>query len=171
MKSYVSELKYGLVLAVASFAWICLEYAVGLHGKYIEYHPKVSMLFAVIPIVIMWKALVHRRDVLQGGTVSWGQGLASGMVISLVAAVFGAPSIWVFLNFVNPNFFPAMIECAVKVGQATQAEAEAYFTFKSYAIQATFFPLAAGLVTAVILTAVARRKNKAAPAEPAKAAG
>ncbi len=171
MSSYVSELRYGLLLALLSFAWVCLEYAVGLHGRLINYHPIVSTFFAVIPIVILWRALVHRRDVLQGGTVTWGQGLASGMVVSVVTGAFGAPSMWLFLNHVNPKFFPVMIDHAVKSGQSTQAEAEGYFSFQSYATQATLFPLVAGLVTAVILTAVARRTGKAKATEPAKAAG
>jgi hypothetical protein len=171
MSSYVSELRYGLVLVLVSLAWNCFEYAIGLHTTRIELHQYVTFVFVVFPVVIMWKALVHRRDVIQGGTVTWGQGIASGVVLSLVPCAFGAPQMYVFTKFVNPGFFAAMSEYAVKTGQATPEEAAAYFNLKSYAIQASIFPLAAGLVTAVILTAIARRKNKAKPAAPAAAAG
>lgn len=157
MKSYLHEVVYGLVLALASLVWISLEYAVGLHTKYIAYHGYVTNLFAVVPIFLMWRALKHRRDVLEGGEIAWWQGLTSGMVISVVAGALGAPTIWIFINFVNPNFFAAMIEYTVKTGYYGKTEhAEAYFNFAGYAIQSTLFPVIIGFFTALILTAIAR---------------
>jgi hypothetical protein len=105
----------------------------------------------------MWRALKHRRDVLEGGQILWWQGVTSGMIISVVAGALGAPTIWIFINFVNPTFFTTMIEYSVKTGYYLKTEhAEAYFNFAAYAIQSTLFPIIAGLFTSVILTAIAR---------------
>lgn len=171
MKSYLHEVVYGLVLALATIIWLWLEYAVGLHTKYIAHHSVLSNLFAVIPIFLMWRALKHRRDVLEGGEIAWWQGLTSGMVISVVAGALGAPTIWFFIHYINPNFFAAMIEYTVRTGYHAKTEhAEAYFNFTGYAIQATLFPIMSGFFTAVILTAIARwqverkKEKQAAPA-------
>jgi len=161
MSSYLSEVKFGLLLALASFAWITVEYVIGLQTKHIELHMAYSMSFAVIPIVMMWIALVRRRDVIQGGSLTWGQGLASGMVISVVAAVLAPPSMYTFAKLVNPSFFATMSEYAVKSGQTTPDDAQQYFSLGSYMFQATMVPLVAGFATAVIETAIARWTMKA----------
>ena len=168
MKSFLPEVGYGLVLALATLVWISLEYAVGLHTTHIAYHSIVTNFFAVIPIGLMWRALKHRRDVLEGGQILWWQGLMSGMIISVVAGALGGPTIWLFIKFVNPQYFTAMIEYSVKTGYYLKTEhAEAYFNLAGYAIQATLGPVIMGFFTSVILTAIARwqvnRRTNAAP--------
>ncbi len=167
MKSFLPEVGYGLVLGLATLVWISLEFAVGLHTKYISYHGIVTNFFAVIPIYLMWRALKHRRDVLEGGQILWWQGLMSGMIISVVAGALGGPMIWIFIKFVNPNFFAAMIEYLVKTGYYAKSEhAEAYFNLAGYAIQATLGPVILGFFTSVILTAIARwQVNRGTKAE------
>jgi hypothetical protein len=156
MSSYLHEVRYGLVLALATLAWITLEYAVGLHTTHIAYHSIVTNFFAVIPIYLMWRALKYRRDVLEGGQIAWWQGVTSGMVISVVAGAFGAPTIWIFVNYINPKFFTTMIEAAVQDGTTKPEQAEAYLNFAAYAIQATLMPIMAGFFTSVVLTGIAR---------------
>jgi hypothetical protein len=168
MKSFLPEVGYGLVLGLATLVWISLEYAMGLHTTRISYHPIVTNFFAVIPIYLMWRALKHRRDVIEGGQILWWQGMTSGMIISVVAGALGAPTIWIFIKYVNPNFFAAMIEYSVKTGYHAKTEhAEAYFNLAGYMIQATLGPVIMGFFTSVILTAIARwqvnRRTKAAP--------
>jgi hypothetical protein len=160
MSSYSYEIRLGLLLALSGLLWVTLEYAVGLHTVYIPLHPKVTMIYALVPIFIIYKAITHRRDVVLGGALPWGQGIAAGMVVSAVTALLGAPGQWVFHRFINPGFFPAMIDYAVTHGKATQAEAEGYFNLKSYAMQATVGPLAMGLMTSIMVTAVARFRAK-----------
>jgi hypothetical protein len=171
MSSYLYEVRYGLVLALASFVWITLEYAVGLHTTHIAYHPVVTNFFLLIPIYLMWRALKHRRDVLERGQLDWWQGIASGMFISVVAGALAAPTMWIFITFVNPNFFSAMIEFSVKTGYHQKLDhAEAYFNFPAYAIQSTLMPIVLGFVVSVILTAIARWQLERRETEAAKPA-
>jgi len=157
MSSYLHEVRYGVLVALATLGWNSLEYAVGLHTKYIAYHPLLTNLYFVIPVFLMWRALEHRRDVLEKGRLDWWQGLTSGMVISVVAGALGAPSTWVFIRFVNPKFFSTMIEFSVERGYYQRVDhAEAYYNFAGYAIQSTLMPIVFGVFASAILTAIAR---------------
>lgn len=165
MSSYLYEARYGLAVAFALLVWITLEYQVGLHTTHIASHSIVTNFFAIIPIYLMWRALKHRRDVLEGGQVLWWQGVTSGMVISVVAGALAAPTMWFFTKFINPGFYQAMIDFAVASGEKREI-AEANFHPTVYAIQSTLSPVIMGFLTSVILTAIARfqveRRTKAA---------
>jgi hypothetical protein len=171
MSSYLYEVRYGLVLALATLAWITLEYAVGLHTTRIAYYPVVTKFLLLIHVSLMWRALKHRRDVLERGQLDWWQGMASGTVISVVAAAFAAPTIWIFTKFVNPNFFSAMIEFSMKNGDYMKTDhAEAYFNFIAYALQSTLGPVIFGFVASVALTTIARlqiERRETSAAKPA----
>ena len=97
MKAYLPEVGYGLLLALAFFVWLVVEYAMGLHTTRIAQYSILTNLYVVIPALIVWRAVKHRRDVLEGGQLLWWQGLASGMIISVVAGALRAPTWWVFL--------------------------------------------------------------------------
>lgn len=155
MKSYLPEVIYGLVLSFASLVWVSLEYFAGLHTTRIATHASVTNFFAVIPIALMWHALKHRRDVLEGGKILWWQGLTSGMIISVVAGILGAPTMWIFSKFINPGFYQAMIEYSVQTGTKREI-AEANFNPTVYGMQATLGPIILGFFTALILTAIAK---------------
>jgi Protein of unknown function (DUF4199) len=159
MKSYLYEVRYGLVVAFAMLVWLTMEYALGLHTTRIEYHPSITNFYAVIPIFIMWRAVNHRRDVLEGGSIHWWQGIMSGMVISVVAGACGAPTIWFFTKYINPGFFQAMIDFAVKSG-VKEEMAVANFDRTVYMMHATLMPIVYGVPTTAVLTWLSRKKNK-----------
>lgn len=161
MHDHRTEILYGVGLGVASFLWICLEFAAGLHTSRIALHPVVTNFFAVIPIAILWRVLKLRRD--REGQLSWGSAIGCGMLVSAVAALLNTPTQWVFHTWVNPSYFRTMIDFAVRQGQSTRAEAEQYFNFKHYLLEGTVGPLVAGLITTAILTAFMRRRPAQRP--------
>jgi hypothetical protein len=121
----------------------------------------------LIPIGIMWRALKHRRDVLEGGKILWWQGLASGMIISVVAAALRAPTLWFFLKFINPKYYQAMIDLSVQSGMKTEL-AEVTFHPTVQAIESTLGPVIVGFFLSAILTAIAKwqvERTQDAPAE------
>jgi hypothetical protein len=158
MKSYLPEVGYGLLLALVYLGWLTLEYSTGLHTTRIEQHWLLTNLYVVIPAATMWRAIKHRRDVLEGGHLLWWQGLASGMIISVVAASLRAPTLFFFLKFVNPNYCQAFIDLAVKSGLKTEL-AEATYHPSVQAIESTLRPVLLGIFLSVILTAIARRPS------------
>jgi len=155
MKSYLPEVGYGMVLALAYFAWLTIEYATGLQTTRIAQHEVLTNAYVVIPIGIMWRAIKNRRDVLEGGRILWWQGLASGMIISVVGAALRAPTLSFFLKFINPNYYQAQIDFAVHSGIKTEI-AEATYHPTVQAMESTLAPIILGFFLSVILTMIAR---------------
>jgi hypothetical protein len=163
MRGVTDDLRWGVIFSFSGFLWMCLEYALGLHTTRIDLHPVVTNLYAPIAITIMTLAIRDHRDA--DGNLSWADGLRAGMTVSAVTSLLAAPSLWLFLRYVNPRFFSRMIAYAAAHGRPL-AEARAYFNFRSYAIESTVGPLVMGLITSVIVVAVlralARRRHAAA---------
>ncbi|MBL8603675.1 MAG: DUF4199 domain-containing protein [Myxococcales bacterium] len=157
MRAWSNEVRYGLILSAASFLWVCLEYAIGLHDRHLALHPVVTNLFAVIPIGVLVRVLMLRRA-RDGGALTWRRGIASGMLVSAITAVFGAPSMWLFFRYVNPGYFSTMIAEAVRTGH-DRAAAEGYFNLANYALSASVMPLVMGLITTLAITAVLKRRR------------
>lgn len=157
MRGMTNDLRWGLVLSLASFLWVCLEYALGLHTTRIELHPTLTNLFAPIPIVILTLAIRDHRS--EDGELGWAEGLRSGMTVSAVTAALGAPTMWLFIRYVNPNYFSAMIAHAARHGHDDEATRSS-FTLGGYAVQASVGPLVMGLITSLIVVAVLRFKAR-----------
>lgn len=162
MKAYLPEVGYGVVLALAFFVWLVVEYAMGLHTTRIAHYSILTNLYAVIPALLLWRALKHRRDVLEGGQLLWWQGMASGMIISVVAAALRAPTWWFFLQFINPGYTGAMIDFAVQSGLKREI-AEATYHPTLLKMESTASPILLGFFLSVGLTALARWQVEKSP--------
>jgi hypothetical protein len=168
MRGATNDLRWGVIFSLSGFLWMCVEYWLGLHTTRIDLHPLVSTLYAPIAVTIMTLAIRERRD--DAGDLSWADGMRAGMTVSAVAAALAAPSLWLFLHYVNRRYFSHMIAYAVQHGRPL-ADARAYFNFRAFAIESTVGPLAMGLVTSVLvvaaLRALARRRRARAVEAPA----
>lgn len=165
---YRREVLLGAALALAGLAWVTGEFVAGLHGPRIDLHPIVTNFFAFIPIALIVVALrARRRD---DGALTWRSGLASGLVLSAANSALAPVTLWLFARWINPGFFGAMIEHAVRSGHARRAEAAAYFNVGSYIAQSMAFSIVAGFVTSLIATAILRRQRPRAEVPPVSAA-
>ncbi len=163
MKAYLPEVGYGAVLALAYFAWLIVEYAAGLHTTRIAQHGFVTNLYVVIPLILIWRSVKHRRDVLEGGKLMWWQGIASGMIISVIAAALRAPTLWFFWKFVHPGYTAAMIEFSVLSGTKREL-AEITYNPTILMMEGTLAPVLLGFVLSVALTWLAKSQVEKAEA-------
>lgn len=155
MKSYLPEVGQGLLLALAYLGWLILEYATGLQTSRIAQHGIWTQFYVIIPAILTWRAIKHRRDVLEGGQLLWWQGLASGMIVSVVAGAMRAPVLWFFLKFVHPGYYAALIEYEVLQGMKREM-AEVTYHPSVQAIESTLAPVLLGFFLSVGFTALAR---------------
>ncbi|HRI69196.1 MAG TPA: DUF4199 domain-containing protein [Polyangium sp.] len=167
MKAYLPEVGYGVVLGLAHLVWLIVEYASGLHTTRIALHSILTNLYVVLPALIMWRAIKNRRDVLEGGQLLWWQGMAAGMIVSVVAATLRAPTWWFFLKFINPGFTQAMIEYAVQTGLKREL-AEVTYHPTVMAMESTLSPVLLGIFLSAGLTWFARSQVEK-PQSPAAA--
>jgi hypothetical protein len=155
MKAFLPEVGYGLVLSAAYFGWLIIEYAAGLHTTRIAQHGLVTNLYAIIPLLLLWRAIKQRRDVIEGGQILWWQGIASGMIISVVSAALRAPTLWFYWKFIHPGYTSAMIEFSVLSGQKREL-AEVAYNPTILMMEGTLAPVLLGFVLSVALTWLAK---------------
>lgn len=159
-----TALKWGFLTAFFTFLWLSLEFAVGLQTEYIAYHPVITLLALIIPLLCLYYGL-REVKLQQPESFSFSKALLTGLCISGVAALFSIAGQWFFHHWVNPNFFSNMISYAESRALAqgvdvlvARREAEAYFSLESYLLQAVGGALIGGAVISAILAIFMRRR-------------
>lgn len=161
MKNITIELKWAILFSVMTLLWMVLEKLGGLHGKYIDHHVYLTNLFAIPAIWMMVLALKDKKKNFYKGQMSYGQGLVSGIILSVFIALLSPLTQWIVLHLITPEYFPNMIKRSVEKGAfMTDAEAGAYFNYPNYARQSAIGALVMGIVTTAIAMIFIRTKSK-----------
>ncbi len=151
-------LRYALFISLCMLLWLAFEALVGLHDKYIAYHPYLSMLSVFIPVVFGYLAVKDKRSQLDG-TITFKQALLTGVAVVVITAVLAVPVQLVFHYWINPYFFEDMIEYAVNNGKSTPEQAAMYFNITSYIIQSVLGTLVFGNIIALVVALLMRTKK------------
>jgi hypothetical protein len=152
-----TELRYGLIFTTAAFAWIILEFLVGLHTTHKDLHPYLSNIFAIPAIWLMVLAALAKRHEL-GGKITIQQAFMCGLWVSVIVAVGSPLYLWLFFTLINPHFFSDFQQYAVAEKMMTAAEAAKYFSYANYALQAAIGSLGMGAVTSIIVAFFVQKK-------------
>ncbi|GMN06617.1 hypothetical protein MTsPCn5_20060 [Croceitalea sp. MTPC5] len=158
MKKYATEVKWGVIFTVSALLWMVVEKTLGWHDAHIDKHAIYTNLFAVIAVALFVFALIEKRNKDLGGKMTWVQGFVSGIIISVVVAILAPLSQYITHEFITPDYFQNAITNAVENAGMTQENAETFFNFKSYVIQAAFGALGMGIVTSAIVALFVRKK-------------
>ena len=160
MKNIKIEFKWAIIFSVMVLLWMVLEKISGLHGKYIDYHLYLTNLFAIPAIIVMVMALKAKKKGLYNGQMNYRQGLISGIILSVIIALFSPLTQWVTSYVITPEYFPNVIKRSVELGHyQTTAEAEANFNYQNYAIQGLIGALVMGIATTAIAMIFLRTKS------------
>lgn len=87
-----------------------LEYALGLHTTRMDIGQYCDYLANIIPITMLYLAIKEKRDKVLGGTLTFGQGMKTGVLISLITAAIVTIFWYVYLIAINPLFIELGIE-------------------------------------------------------------
>lgn len=151
-------LRFGILSGLLSLLWLAFEFMFGLHDTYIDFHPYVTLLGLVIPILVMHffiKQLEEETTI----RLAFKDYLVSGVVLALLMGILAIPVQLVFHYVINPDFFESMINHAlVNSYFATIKEATAEFNFNAYLLKSVVgtFVFAAFLA---LLMAFLRSRN------------
>ena len=160
MKNIKTEIKWAIIFSMVALLWMGLEKLCGLHGKYIDYHLYLTNLFAIPAIIVMVMALKDKKRSFYSGQMNYKQGLISGIVLSLIIALFSPLTQWITSYIITPEYFPNVIKRSVELGYYhTIAEAEANFNYQNYAIQGSIGAFIMGIVTTTIAMIFIRTKK------------
>ena len=148
MKKFSIEIKWGIQFSILSVFWMIIEKSTGLHDQYIEKQSIYTNLFGLIAILIYTLALLDKKKNFYNGQMDWKQGFVSGIALSFVVALLSPLVQYVTFTYISPDFFTNIIDYAVLHKIQTQAQAEIFFSLKSYVLQGIFNALSMGVITA-----------------------
>lgn len=157
-------LKYGILIVLFTFIWICLEYWIGIHTDYIDYHPLATLLSLVVPLILLYYAMREAKR-YDAGEFSYGDAFKVGLYVTLVVAVLNPLGQWLFQQMVFPGYLEAMqahtearqLAQGIDVEVARQVSTEEY-ALDSFLLRAVLGSLAAGLIMSAILAIFVRDK-------------
>ncbi len=159
MKNIIIELKWAVIFSIMSLAWMVLEKLSGLHSKYIDNHMYLTNIFAIPAIIVMVMALQDKKKNFYSGTITYIQGLISGIILSVIIAIISPATQWITTYIISPEYFPNVIKRSVEIGYyKTVLEAEANFNYSNYAIQGLVGSLVMGILTVAIAMIFIRTK-------------
>ena len=161
MKNMNIEIKWAIIFSIVGLLWMVLEKLVGLHSTYIDYHLYLTNLFAIPAIIVMVLALKDKKKNFYKGTMTYKQGLISGIILSIIIALLSPLTQWITSFVITPEYFPNVIKRSVEIEYYnTTEEAQANFNYKNYAIQGAFGALIMGILTTAIAMIFIRTKNR-----------
>jgi hypothetical protein len=144
------ELRYAMLITLLMLLWLALEFMVGLHDAYIQYHPYVTMFAILIPVVCSRMALREKQE-LHNGKLPFKSALRTGMLITAFSAALAVPSQLIFHYLINPDFFDNMIKYSVQHGKQNMEQATMYFNLTSYMVQSVIGTLVLGTIINFIM--------------------
>lgn len=160
MQSIKIEIKWAILFSIMGLVWMLLEKLSGLHSTYIDYHLYLTNFFAIPAIWVMVLALKEKKKVYYKGNITYMQGLISGIVLSLIIALFSPLTQWITTYIITPEYFPNVIKRSVEIGYyKTTAEAEANFNYANYAVQGAIAAFVMGFLTTAIAMIFLRTKK------------
>lgn len=151
------EAKWAFIFMGMMIGWMALEKAIGLHGPRIAEHAIYTNLVMIPAILIFVFALINKRQVDYGGSMTYLQGLKSGLVITFLYAPLSLLVVYLSVVVISPEFFPNVTAYVIKEKQMTAEAAAAYFNLNSYLISAFLGSLIMGALTSAVVAIFVRR--------------
>ncbi|MBK6263502.1 DUF4199 domain-containing protein [Marivirga sp. S37H4] len=158
MKKYTTEIKWAFIFMLVTFLWMLFEKLMGWHDENIEQHATYTNLYAIPATLVYVFALWDKRKNDLSGKMTWKQGFISGLIISVIIAIFTPLTTLITHQFITPDYFETVSDYAVVSEQMTREEAESYFSLQNYILQGAIVALLYGAVTSAIVSIFLRKK-------------
>ncbi len=160
MKNFTTEIKWGIIFIISSLLWVWFEKLFGLHDIYVSQHPMYTNLFGIVAVTLYFLALREKKLKFYQGLMTWKEGFTSGVILTVIITILSPLAQYITYTFITPQYFENIIAFSVENGRMTSEQAEAYFSLRSYLIQATFGALVMGVVTSAVVAWFLKSANK-----------
>jgi hypothetical protein len=140
-----------------STLWLAFEKLIGLHGKFITYHQYVTMILPIFIILITAKSTQLYR-IKCGGKITFAHALFFGLSLTAFNTALSPVGLWIFENFINPNFYKDFINYSVTNGLHDKASAHDYFNHDNYLEQTLRAQSTLGIFLSVVIAFASSRK-------------
>src|SRR5436189_5650371 len=105
-----NEIKYGLYSGLAFSIWVMMEFTTGLHNNHMDVAQYSEMCAMFIPWIFIFTGIRNRKNSLQNGRLSFGEGVRAGLLISLVSSCLIAGFLYVYVNAINTGYSFARLD-------------------------------------------------------------
>lgn len=150
MSNVKIEAKWGIILGLVTFVVFFLSKILGWQtAATFDKHLSIAFgAFLIGNLGCLFLGLKEKREKDLGGVMTYIQGIKSGAIITVIAAIMGSLLLFVFANFLNPNFLPAMTEFSISKGEM---EAGQVMTITAFLSQFFTHSLIIGIVFSAIV--------------------
>jgi hypothetical protein len=150
-----------IILAVSYFfifiLWKAGEKLLGFHDGKINLYPFVSDLI-IIPLILLYTSGFKKYRIGVGGKITFINGVGFGIMATLFIVALTPISIWIFDQFINPNFYVTMIDYQVKNHLSTLEIAKQSFNHDNFKQSCVIGNLVTGALLSVILAIISSKK-------------
>src|SRR5450432_2258798 len=101
---------YALILTVSSAVLNLALYFTGFQTEKFATGQYLQWLFFVLMFVVLWLGIAAVREESPHQSLSYGQGVGAGVLISLYSGLMSSIYAYIHFKFVNPNFADYQIE-------------------------------------------------------------
>lgn len=115
-----NEIKFALLSAFTFSMWVLIEHFTGLNTIYFEKGEPFRLIAGFIPWIFIFIGIRNRKMNLQGGSITFFEGIRSGLIIALLGAILIAFFLWLYVNFINTR----MNELAIAFEHKKMVEAK-----------------------------------------------
>ena len=145
------EIQWAAIFSISSLLWFIIEKLSGLHDKQVDQQMTIAYFFSIPAILIYYFAIKNKKKTVFKGTMTWRQGVVSGVFISAFVAVFSIVVNYICFEFISPNYFTNISNHFVAIKSMSVSDAQSYFTLENYIIEGVFGALSTGVVTSAIV--------------------
>jgi Protein of unknown function (DUF4199) len=166
-----TKFTYALVLTVIGALFSLLLYFTGFQTEKLAVGQHLTWLMVIAHAAVLWFGIKAVREESPDKSLSYGQGVGAGTLISLYSGLMSAVYTFIHFKFINPNFFDYQMELVrqkwVQAGMSdTQMEQAESITRKFMGPGvSTCFALVAtvifGLILSLIIAAILKRPKPA----------
>lgn len=142
---------------VISLAWKGMENRMGLHGPRIDEQARYTYIFGGVALLLYILALRDKRDNFYNGFMSWQQGFVSGVIISVIIALFSPLSQLIVHKIIAPSYFRNAIEHGLTRG-GNEEFLISYYSLRTKIIQSFMESLSLGIVASAAVAYFVRKR-------------
>jgi multisubunit Na+/H+ antiporter MnhB subunit len=151
LRNRTIEMKWAFFFIIMMLLWMVMERLVGLHDVHIDQHVIYTNFIAIPAILIYFFALRDKREAFYKGKMTYTQGLASGLVITIIVTLLTPALQFTTSTFISPDYFQNASAYAIEHEMMSEAKAIEYFNLRNYVIQATLGALIMGIITSLLV--------------------
>lgn len=153
------EVMWTIYFVVVGLLWMIFEKAMGWHDVNIADHATYTNLFGVVATIVVVLYMKAKKKML-GENNNYLNLLIGGCALSLGIAILSPLSMYITFEYITPDFFQNAINYGVENKKATLEQAQEYFNFTNYVMQASLGGLVMGIVTSAIVAIFFRKPIK-----------